>query len=127
MNNTNRVVPVQKIDYLSLIGTMLKIAGVSFAVAESETVLGDFNITGSGAAGNFLVDQPVKTLNFASGVTSATVYFCADYGFDGILVNNAAATISDSGLALAAVKKDAVTLYKAALADSAVTITAVTP
>ena len=127
MINTSRVVPVQKTDYLSLIGTILGLIGTSYAVAESETVLGDFKITGTGAAGNFLVDQPVKTLDIGSGVTSATVFFCADYGFDGITVNGAAATISDSGLVLAAVKKDAVTLYKAVYADSAVTITAVTP
>lgn len=127
MINHSRVVPVQKIDYLSLIGTVLALIGTSYEPLAAETVLGDFLVTGSGAAGNLLADQPVKTLDIGSGVTSATVFFVADYGFDGFTVNGAAASISESGLALAAVKKDAITLYKAVYADSAITITAVTP
>lgn len=128
MVNTDRIVPIEKIDFLSMIGTVLAIANVSTAVVQPTNVQGDFNITGSGSVGNKLCSQPVRKLNYASGVTAATVYFVADYQFDKITVNNANATIADaSPVDLDEVKKDGITLYKAALSSGEVTITAVTP
>lgn len=127
MINKNRIVPIQKMDLLTLIGTVLALIGTSYAVVRSATVEGNFTVTGSGAAGNFLADQPVQTLNFASGVTSATVYFVAAYDFSAITVNGSAATIGDSGLDLDEIEKDGTTLYKAALSSGEVTITAVSP
>lgn len=124
MINKDRIVPVQKIDLLSLIGTVLGLIGTSYAVIQSSTVEGDFTVTGSGAAGNKLCNQPVKTLNFASGVTSGTVYFVAAYDYEGIQVNGSAATIADGSVT---VNPDGVTLYKAVLGSGEVTITAVTP
>lgn len=126
MVNDDRIVPIQKIDFLSMIGTVLKIANVSTTVLAGSTE-GDFTVTGSGSVGNVLANQPVKSLNYASGVTSATVYFVAAYDFDAIKVNGAAATIADAGLALADVKKDGITLYSAALSSGEVTISAITP
>ena len=127
MINKDRVIPIQKIDYLSMIGTILALIGTSYEKLPATDVLGNFEVTGSGAVGNLLADQPVQTLDFGSGVTSATVFFVADYSFQKITVNGAAATISDSGVAVNAVENDAVTLYKAVYADSTVTITAITP
>lgn len=127
MVNNSRAIPIQKIDYLSLVATVLGLIGTSYELLKSSDVLGNFEATGEGALGTLLADQPVQTLDIGSGVTSATVIFTADYSFQGIKVNGSAATISDSGLALNAVKNDAVTLYKAVYADSAVTITAITP
>ena len=126
MINNDRTVPVQKIDFLSLVGTILAIANVSYTVIASDTV-GNFEVTGSGAAGNKLANQPVKTLDFKSGVTSGTVYFVAAYDFAGIKVAGSAATIDDSGLALADIKADGITLYKAVLGSGEVTLSAVTP
>ena len=127
MVNNDRIVPIQKIDYLSMIGTILTLGSVSYAVLAPTDIVGDFSVTGSGAAGNFLANQPVKTLDFASGVTSGTVYFVADFAFAGITVAGAAATIDDSGLDLEDVQPDGITLYKAVLGSGEVTITAVTP
>lgn len=127
MVNKNRIVPIQKIDFLSMIGTVLAIANISCTVLDSATVEGDFTVTGSGAAGTFLANQPVKTMNFASGVTSGTVYFVAAYDFTAIKVNGSAATISSSGIDLDDVEPDGITLYKAVLGSGEVTITAVTP
>lgn len=124
MINNDRIVPVQKIDLLSLVGTVLAIANVSYGVLASTNIEGDFEVTGSGAAGNKLANQPVKTLDFKTGVTSGTVYFVAAYDYAGIKVAGAAATIADGS---ATVKKDGVTLYKAALSSGTVTITSVTP
>ena len=124
MINNDRIVPVQKIDLLSLFGTVLGLIGTSYAVLASTDIEGDFQVTGSGAAGNKLANQPVKTLDFATGVTSGTVYFVAAYDYTGITVNSAAATIADGS---ATVNPDGVTLYKAVLGSGEVTITAVTP
>ena len=127
MVNTDRIVPIEKIDYLSMIGTVLKLHGTSFSVIATADVAGNFSVTGSGAAGNKLANQPAKTVDFVSGVTSGTVYFVAASDFDGIKVAGAAATLADASLALNKVKKDGVTLYTAALSSGEVTITEVTP
>ena len=127
MVNDFRCVPIQKIDLLSLYGTILTIANVSFAVKAAKDVVGNVDITGTGSAGTCLVNQPVKSIDLKSGVTSATVYFCAAYDFESILVAGSAATISAEGVALADVLRDGASLYKAVLADGTVTISAVTP
>ena len=127
MINKERVVPVLNIDLLTLFGTILSIANVSFAVLASSAVEGIFAVTGSGAAGNKLANQPVKTLDFVSGVTSGTVYFVAGFDFSAITINGAAATLADGSLALADVRKDATTLYKAVLGSNKITISAVSP
>lgn len=121
MINTDRIVPVQKIDLLTLIGTMLNIANVSYSVLAASDVTGSFEVTGSGAAGTFLANQPVETLDFGEGVTGATVYFIAAFDYAGMTINGVATTPTGS------VQPDGVTLYKAVLASSAVTITAVSP
>ncbi len=124
MINNDRIVPVQKIDLLSLFGTVLGLIGTSYTVLASSDVEGTFSVTGSGAAGNLLANQPVQTLDFASGVTSGTVYFVAAYDFAGFTVAGAAATINDGSVT---VEPDGVTLYKAVLGSNKVTISAVTP
>lgn len=121
MVNNDRIVSIQKIDLLSMYGTILTIASVSFTVLATSDVLGDFSVTGSGAAGNKLANQPVKTLDFASGVTGATVYFVAAYDYAGMTIAGVATTPTGT------VNPDGVTLYKAVLSSGAVTITAVTP
>ena len=127
MINNDRIVPVTKIDLLSLYGTVLSLHGTSYAILKASDTEGDFEVTGSGAAGNKLANQPMKTLDFKSGVTSGTVYFVAAYDFSAIKVAGSAATISSSGLDLDEVKPDGVTLYSAALSSGEVTITAITP
>ena len=127
MVNTDRIIPITKIDYLSMIGTVLTLASVSFAVAAAADVEGNFAVTGSGAAGNVLANQPVKTLDIKSGVTGATVYFCASHDFEGLLVAGAAPTFAAGHLTNDDVAKDGVTLYKAVLASGTVTLDKVTP
>lgn len=124
MINNDRIVPVQKIDFLSLIGTILTLNSTSYGVLAASDVEGTFSVTGSGAAGNKLAAQPVKTLDFASGVTGGTVYFVAAYDYAGITVAGSAATYGDGSVT---VKPDGITLYKAVLSSGAVTVSAVTP
>ena len=124
MINNDRIVPIQKMDLLSMIGTILALNNTSYNVLAASDVDGDFSVTGSGAAGTFLANQPVKTLDFASGVTSGTVYFVAAYDFAGFTVAGATATMGTSS---ADVDPDGVTLYKAVLGSSKVTVTVITP
>lgn len=121
MINDKRIVPIQKMDLLSMVGTILGLNGTSYTVIQSADVEGAFSVTGSGAVGNVLANQPVKTLNFADGVTSATVYFVAGYDYEGMTINDVAATPTGT------VNPDGVTVYKAVLGSSAITITAITP
>lgn len=121
MINNERIVPIQKIDRLSAIGEILALTNTSYTVLKSADVTGNFTVTGSGSAGNFLANQPVKTLDFAAGVTSATVYFIPDYAYAGMKIAGTATTPTETVVA------DGATLYKAVLSSSTVTITAVTP
>lgn len=124
MINKDRIVPIQKMDLLTMFGTILALHGTEYAVLASTDVEGDFSVTGTGAAGNKLANQPVKTLDFASGVTGATVYFVAAYDYAGVSIAGVAATPAEGS---AEVANDGATLYKAVLSSGAVTITAVSP
>ena len=121
MINNDRVVPIQKIDRLSLVGEILKIANVSFTKLAASDIDGDFTVTGSGSVGNLLANQPVLTLDFASGVTAAVVYFVADAGFAGFKVAGTAVTPTGTVVA------DGVTLMTATLSGGGVTVASVTP
>ena len=127
MINTERIVPVQKTDFLTLIGTVLTLASVTYTSLAATDIEGDFSVTGSGAAGTFLANQPVQTLDFASGVTSGTVYFVPAYNFAGITVQGAAPTWETSSLENDDIQPDGITLYKAVFGSSKVTVTAVSP
>ena len=126
MINTNRIVPIVKTDLLSAYGTMLALANVSYGVLKSSDILGDFSVSGSGAAGNFLCDQPVKSLDIPAAVTGCTVYFVADYDFGGLTIAGAAPTF-DEGYTNDTILPDCATLFKAVLSSGTVTVTAVTP
>ena len=124
MINKDRIIPVQKIDLLSLIGTFMNIANVSYSVLKASDVEGTFAVSGSGSAGTFLVNQPVMTLDFPAAVTGATVYFVPAYSFTGLTVAGASATIAAGS---AKIEPNGASLYKAVLSSGEVTVTAVTP
>ena len=46
MINTQRIVPIQKVDFLTLIGTVMTLANVSYSVLASSDIDGDFTVTG---------------------------------------------------------------------------------
>jgi hypothetical protein len=116
MINANRIVSVTRTDLITLYGTAMKLAGTSVSAVQA-TDPGVFAVTGSGSIGNVLAAEPVKVLDFVSGVTAAVVYFVADYDFEGFKVAGAAVTASG-----ATVDKDAATLYSATLSGGNVTI-----
>lgn len=118
MINDKRIVPVTKIDLLSLYGMILKQdeANADLEVAKSGDVLGNFVI--EDATNPLIADQPVVTCDFAEGVTTATIYFVADPFYMGFSV--AGETVEATGDEVEAKNG---TLYKAELASGAVTIT----
>lgn len=122
MVNNDRIVPITNIDFLSMIGTVLTLNGTNFTVAQAQTVEGDFTISpAEGQTGNYLVNQPVKTINVATS-EAVNIYFVAAYGYAGFSINGTAVTTTGD-----TVQPDGITLYKAVSAGNAVTITAVTP
>lgn len=120
MINSDRIVPVTKTDLISLYGLILKqdSDNATLAGVASGDVDGDFAITA--ATTPLIADQPVKSVDFASGVSTATLYFVADSAYVGFSINGAAVeTTGDDVVA------DGSTLYVAALASSAIEITKV--
>ena len=122
MLNNDRIVPIQSMDFLSMIGTILAINGTSYTVVASTDVQGTFEITGTGNVGNVLANQPVQTMDFASGVTAGVVYFVPDYNFSGISINDTAVDLS-----AVTIDADGISLYTATLASGAVTVAKITP
>lgn len=116
MINSNRVVPVTKVDLLTLYGNIMKLAGTTVASVDASTP-GVFVV--STGSGNKIASEPVKSFDFASGVTSMVVYFIPAYDFEGFKVQGTAVTPAGGSVAVDA---DSVTLYTATLADGAVTI-----
>lgn len=121
MINTERIVPIQKTDLLSLVGTILGLIGTDYEVLETTDIEGDFSVTATGDAGNLLANQPVRTLDFAEGATAGTVYFVAAYDFSGFTLAGVAEAYTGT------VNPDGVTLYKAVLSSGDITVTAITP
>lgn len=117
MINTNRIVPVKRTDLISLYGSMLMIAGVSITSVLADGI-GKFNLTSG--SGNLLASEPVKTFDISNSIASITIYFVADFNYQGFTINNAAATIASNGVV---VEKDSSTLYKAVLSGGTITIT----
>ncbi len=114
MINADRIVPVQKTDLLTLYGNIMKLAGTTVSKV-SATTPGEFALTSG--SGNLLADEPVKTLDFGSSVTSAVVYFIPTYDYAGFSI--AGTAVETAG---ADVDADGATLYTATLSSGTVTI-----
>lgn len=121
MINEDRIVSVTKTDLLSLYGVILKVANVNVAKLDA-TAAGTFKISEASTTDYVLADEPVKSLDIASTVTSASVYFVPAYDFEGFTVGGASATIASASVD---VEKDGNTLYLAVLADGEITISKV--
>lgn len=122
MINTDRIVPVQSIDLLSLYGLiLLQDSDNSGLVALDATNPGQFEVA-SGAGEVLIADEPVETLDFATGYTAGTVYFVPAFDYSGFTINGSAVIPEEDS---DEVNPDGRTLYKAVLASGEVTITQV--
>ncbi len=113
MINADRIVPITKLDLISMYGVILKVGSVNVTKLDATDVEGDF----SAAAGTYLCSQPVKSFDFTGA--SGTVYFVPAYDFVGFTKSGAAVTVSGD------VDPDGASLYSAALSSGTVTITKV--
>ena len=64
-----------------------------------------------------ICSEPVKSFNFGSSVTGATVYFIPSADYEGFTKTSATLTVTGDVVA------DGVTLYSASLSTNALTIT----
>lgn len=119
MINPDRIVPITAVDLISMYGLILMQASANSAMTalQADTVDGQFTVSSTGIK---LAAQPVKSVNITAN--SATLFFVADYAYEGFMVNGAAATIAANDVV---VNPDGRTLYKAVLASGTVTITKV--
>ena len=116
MINNTRIVPIEVYDLLSMIGLVMKLAGTSVDKISASNPA-EFTVIGSGNVGNKLADEPVKVLDFASGVTAGVVYFVPSYDYEGFKVNGTAVVTTGAD-----VDADGRTLYTATLSGGGVAI-----
>ena len=88
MINEKRIVPVTNTDLLTLYGLILKVGGTTISTVSAGDT-GVFSMTSG--SGNKLADEPVKSFDFGSSVTSAVIYFVAAYDYEGFSVAGQAA------------------------------------
>lgn len=125
MINTNRIVPIEKIDLLSMYGLILKQNSSFSALAKlvASTIDGDYTVSTNNAV--VICDQPLKSCNIAataSSVSACTVFFVADYAYEGFSIDGVAEEPADGSDDVSA---DGFTLYKAVLSSGDITITQV--
>ena len=117
MINNDRIVPVVATDLITLYGTMLKAASVSVTALDADEI-GVFQVKTNSAT--LIADEPLVSLDFdstASSVSAGTVYFVADFNYEGFSIDGVKVTTSG-----ATVNPDGCTLYTATLATGAITI-----
>ena len=114
MINTERIVPVNETDLITLYGTMMKLAGTSVTAVEAVDPAVFALTSGSG---NLLANEPVKTLDFGASVTAAVVYFVPALNYEGFSIAGTKAETAG-----AEVTADGKTLYTATLSSGTITI-----
>ena len=117
MINNDIIVPVQNTDLLSLYALVLKAAQLP-VVKKTAASLGVFEQSINDVA--VLCNEPVKSFNFDSTVTSAQVYFIAGSDYQGF--TQGGSPVTTSGVT---VVNDCATLYRATLATGTLTFAVV--
>lgn len=120
MINNDRIVPIQVIDLMSMYGLILTMNSNNSGLAALDATDPETFEVGASAGSVLIADEPVKTLDFASGYTAGTVYFVPAYDYVGFSINGVAETPAEGSDAVVA---DGRTLYKAVLSSGDITIT----
>ena len=113
MINNDRIIPITKVDYLTLISQVLDIASVSVTKLAAAGI-GEFEQDTNSAT--VLCSEPVKSFDFAATATAGTAYFVPAVDYKGFTTAGSAATTAG-----ATVVADGSTLYSATLATGTVT------
>jgi hypothetical protein len=116
MINNDRIVPITKIDLISMYGMVLATAldGAPTKLDATDTD-GDFVQNTNNAT--VLCSEPVKSFNFGSSATAGTVYFVPAFDYVGFALNGTATETAGAD-----VDADGRTLYSATLATGTITI-----
>ena len=117
MINADRIVPVQATDLITLYSVILNVGGEAVAKVDANGASGDFEI--ETASSKLIASEPLTSCDFDSDLSTATLYFVPSYDYKGFSIGGTAVTPTGT------VEADGATLYKAALATNAVTITKV--
>lgn len=120
MINTDRIVPIQKVDLISMYALILQQSAATLAPVSAVDAEGNFEITE--AETPLIANEPVSTCDIDTEVTEATIYFVPAYDYAGFTVDGSAATIAENDVT---VNPDGRSLYKAELASGTITITQV--
>lgn len=118
MINANKIIPVTKSDLLSILANACLMCGKT-VTAIAASAPGVFAISSNPSTDVAVCNEPVKVFDFASGSSAATIYFVADYDYQGFKVAGTAVTTSGAD-----VDANSATLYKATLSSGSVTIAA---
>lgn len=118
MINTDRIVPVQATDLISLYAVILSQDSNNSGLAKlAATAPGEFSQETNNAVA--IAAEPVTSLDFAATATAGTVYFVPALDFKGFSLAGVATefsgTINENGIGS--------DLYKAVLASGAITVT----
>lgn len=116
MINTNRIVPVQAIDLISLYSTILKMNSNNSTLTKvsASTPNGDFDI--ASASVPLLCDEPVSTCDLASTISSAVIHFVPAYDYSGFTQGGEPITQTGD------VDADGCSLYVATLSSGSISI-----
>lgn len=121
MINDKRIVPITATDLITNYGVILAAAAAAASGTAPEKLTatnpGEFSVTT--ASKTYLADEPVKSLNFGSAITSNTTYFVPAIDYKGFTKDSATLTVSGT------VDADGSSLYKATLSTNALTISKV--
>lgn len=120
MINKDRIVPIQKTDFLTLIGTIMNLTGSGSLVIKATDTIGDFKVT---EGGTYLANEPLKSCDFADGDSSA-MYFVPAYDFKGFTIGGAPAEYAEGA---AKINPDGITLYAAQPTNGAIQVVAISP
>lgn len=127
MVNKDRIIPVTKVDLLSLYATIITLRGImsgqntGFPVLSATSVDGEFDFTAAATPVGGLCNQPVKSIKVGNaGIGS--VFFIPDYDYEGIYVNGQLAEVTGD-----VVDASSANLYMAVADEDAIVIQAVTP
>lgn len=121
MINKDRIIPITKVDYLSLISTIMALNDPNMVIISSADVEGNFDISGSGVVG--LLNQPAKSIDIDAESSIDTIYFVPDYGFKGITADGEEIELAEGSVEVDASETE---LYSLVYDDPAYTLLKVT-
>ena len=129
MINKDRIVPIQRTDYLSLLGTIFAVVGFSQSASltslyylKSDDVEGNFTVPDTYSSGDAVIlTQPAKSINVDDIQAGAAYFFCAAYDFKGVFASGAEVELN------ADIKADGVSLYALINDGSDTTVISLSP